>query len=150
MTGCDLGEFLNLIYLIATTMGILVQDTMFEVAGERKCTFKCDSSSLKWRVCVLSSFRQYQRSSIKLCYPLGIWFGFSVECEWGATSPTSESNPCDGLTWPSSYQTTKLWLPSQSLLISQDVSGTGGGKLGLWEGWTLKEKHFKQGQLPDP
>lgn len=34
MTGCDLGEFLNLIYLIATTMGILVQDTMFEVAGK--------------------------------------------------------------------------------------------------------------------
>lgn len=47
MTGCDLGEFLNLINLIATTVGILVQDSVFEVAGERKCTFKYDSSSLK-------------------------------------------------------------------------------------------------------
>lgn len=47
MTGGDLGEFLNLVHLIATMMGILVQDSVFEVAGERKYTFKYDSSSLK-------------------------------------------------------------------------------------------------------
>lgn len=60
MTAGDLGEFLNLVHLIATMMGILVQDSVFEVAGERKYTFKYDSSSLKRRVYVLSSFRQYQ------------------------------------------------------------------------------------------
>lgn len=47
MTGCDLEGFPNLIHLIATTMGILVQDSVLEVAGERKCTFKFDSSSLR-------------------------------------------------------------------------------------------------------
>lgn len=143
MTGGDLGEFLNLVHLIATMMGILVQDSVFEVAGERKYTFKYDSSSLKWRVYVLSSFRQYQGGQQWSCATPWGRHWFSVECGWGATSPACVSNPCDGLTSPSCYHIAHKAVAAlsvlSSLLIPQDVSGTGGGKPGLWEGWTLKE-----------
>lgn len=91
------------------------------VWGAGECIFKYNSSILEWKMCILSSWRQYQRGQQESCAtPCGAGFFFHWSLNEGpglhvSASPSASSrNPCDGLTSPPSYciATTRLWLPS--------------------------------------
>ena len=81
MTGFDLGEFPDLIHPIATTIIILAQDSVFEVAGERNAYSSITVAALNESVYLVLLQTLQDRSQTKVCYTLGSWFLFPVEFE---------------------------------------------------------------------